>query len=68
MWAKGHLASDNLQIKIFKLDSWSQEAGFFPFATINLLSFKRIKDSDLKNDFVRGGAIAVKSEIMDNRG
>ena len=39
-------------IKFFKLDSWSPGAGFFPIATIHLLCLKRIRDSDLKNNFV----------------
>ena len=35
-----------------KLNLWSLGAGFFHIATINLLSLKRIKDSDFKNNFV----------------
>ena len=50
--AQGHLARDNLHIKVFKLDSWSPGADFFPIGTINLLSLKRIRDSDFKNNFV----------------
>ena len=49
--AQGHLARDNLQIKIFKLDSWSPGEDFFPIVIINLLSLKRIRDSDFKNNF-----------------
>ena len=33
--AQRHLARDNLQIKFFKLDSWSPGAVLFPIATIN---------------------------------
>ena len=43
---------DNLQIKFFKLVSRSPVAGFLPFATINLLSLKRIRDSDVKNNCI----------------
>ena len=50
--AQGHLTRDNLQIKFFKLASWSPGAGLFPIATINVLSLKRIRDSDFKNNFV----------------
>ena len=47
--AQGHLAKNNLQIKSFKMDSWSSGAGFFP---INKLSLKRRRDADFKNNFV----------------
>ena len=52
MRAQGHLARDNLQIKFYKSDSWSPGVGFFPIAAIILLSFKRIRESDFKNNFV----------------
>ena len=52
------LARENLQIKFFKLNSWSPGASFFPIVTINLLSLKRIRDSDFKNNFV-----IIKREI-----
>ena len=49
--AQGHLARDNLEIKIFKLDSWSPGSSFL--LQPNLLSIKRIRVSDFKkNNFV----------------
>ena len=51
--AQGHLTRDYLQIRFLKLFySWSLGAGLFPIATINVLSLKRIRDSDFKNNFV----------------
>ena len=47
-----HLSKDNLQIKFFKLDSWSPGVGFFPIGTINLLCLKMRRDSDFKNNCV----------------
>ena len=38
----------NLANLIFKLDSWTLGAGFFPIATTILLSYKGIRDSDFK--------------------
>ena len=49
---QGHIARSKLQINIFKLDSWSPWAGFFPLATINLFSLKRLRNSDIKINFV----------------
>ena len=52
--AQGHLprVRDNLQIQFFKLYLWLPWAGFFPIATINSLTLKRIRGSDVKNNFV----------------
>ena len=33
--AQGHLSRKSFTRKIFKLDSWSSGAGFFPIGTIN---------------------------------
>ena len=49
---QGYLARDNLQIKFSTLIRGRQGAAFFPITTINLLSLKRIRDSDFKNNFV----------------
>ena len=46
--AQEHLARDNLQIKFFKLESWSPGEGFFPIAAINLLSLERFEIRTLK--------------------
>ena len=46
--AQGHLARDNLQIEFFKLDLRLLVTGFFPIATINLLSLNGIRDLDFK--------------------
>ena len=48
---QGHLARKSLKLYFFKLDSWSPGVGFFPIATINSLSLKRIRDSEFKNNF-----------------
>ena len=50
--SQGHLARKSFARKIFKLDSWSPGAGFFPIGTIIKLSLKRRRDSDFKNNFV----------------
>ena len=44
---------DNLQIKPFKLESWSPGAGFFSIVAIAIINLSlRIRDSDFKNNFV----------------
>ena len=55
---KEHLERENVQIKILKMDSYLPGASLFSIATINLLSLKRIRASDFKNNFV-----IVKREI-----
>ena len=49
---EGHRTSYKGQIanRIFQTGLWSPELGFFPIATISLLSLKRISDSDFKNN------------------